>query len=291
MKTSTKIKTFLIVLFIVIFAVIAVRHFVGLHFKKKFSVRPAPGVIVTVVERSNFYRSLETFGTAIAQNSKTYRVKKDDIAGNLNIENRFVKKDEIIIALKNDENIIADFQGKVGTREIAQGVLGSSSLIITLDDLKKIVIDIKVPENYVSVLKKGLKVEISNSAFNKTFSGKIDSVSSRVDPSTRSILARVIVDNSKFEIIPGQLMTVKVIYDEIEQLGVPESSITIQGNTAFVYVVNGENVKKKNIKIGKRNFGKVSVLSGVAEGDLVVSEGISKVRDKGKVKIIKPKNN
>ena len=291
MKTSTKVKTFLIVFFIAIFAVIAARHFVGLHFKKKFSVRPAPGVIVTVVERSNFYKSLETFGTAIAQNSKTYRVKKDDITGNINIENRFVKKDEIIIALKNDENIIADFQGKVGTREIAQGVLGSSSLIITLDDLKKIVIDIKVPENYVSILKKGLKVEISNSAFNKTFNGQIESVSSRVDPSTRSILARVIVDNSKFEIIPGQLMTVKVIYDEIEQLGVPESSITIQGNTAFVYIVNGEKVEKKNIKIGKRNFGKVSVLSGVTEGDLVVSEGISKVRDKGKVKIIKSKNN
>ena len=291
MKTSTKAKTFLIVVFVAIFAVIAARHFVGLHFKKKFSVRPAPGVIVAVVERSNFYKSLETFGTAIAQNSKTYRVKKDDIVGNLNIENRFVQKDEIIIALKNDENIVADFQGKVGTREIAQGVLGSSSLIITLDDLKKIVIDIKVPENYVNVLKKGLKVQITNSAFNKNFNGKIESVSSRVDPSTRSILARVIVDNSKFEIIPGQLMTVKVIYDEVEQLGVPESSITIQGNTAFVYIVKDEKVEKKNIKIGKRNFGKVSVLSGIIEGDLVVSEGISKVRDKGKVKIIKSKNN
>ena len=291
MKTSTKVKAFLIVVFIVIFVVIAARHFIGLHFKKKFSVRPAPGVIVAVVEKSNFYKSLETFGTAIAQNSKTYRVKKDYIVGSINIENRFVQKDEIIITLKNDENIIADFQGKVGTREIAQGVLGSSSLIITLDDLKKIVIDIKVPENYVSVLKKGLKVEISNSAFNKTFNGQIESVSSRVDPSTRSILARVIVDNSKFEIIPGQLMTVKVIYDEVEQLGVPESSITIQGNTAFVYVVNGAIVEKKNIEIGKRNFGKVSVLSGVVEGDLVISEGISKVRDKVKVKIIKPKNN
>ncbi len=291
MKTSTKVKAFLIVVFIVIFVVIAARHFIGLHFKKKFSVRPAPGVIVAVVEKSNFYKSLETFGTAIAQNSKTYRVKKDDISGNLNIENRFVQKDEIIIALKNNENIIADFQGKVGTREIAQGVLGSSSLIITLDDLKKIIIDIKVPENYVGILKKGLKVEISNSAFNKNFNGKIESVSSRVDPSTRSILARVIVDNAKFEIIPGQLMNVKVIYDEMEQLGIPESSITVQGNTAFVYVVSGEKVEKKNIEIGKRNFGKVSVLSGVVEGDLVVSEGISKVRDKGKVKIIKSKNN
>ena len=122
-----------------------------MHFKKKFSARPAPGVIVSKVEKSLFYKSIETFGTAIAESSKVYRVQKDNIVGNLNIENRFVKKGEIIIALKDGKNIIADFEGKVGKREIAQGVLGSNSLIITLDDLKKIVIDIKIPENYVGI--------------------------------------------------------------------------------------------------------------------------------------------
>ena len=288
MKTSTKLKTFLIIIFITIFAVIAARHFIGLHFKKKFSVRPPPGVFVKTVEKSIFYKSIETFGTAIAQNSKTYRVSRDNIAGNLNIENRFVKKDEIIIALQSGENIIANFEGKLGKREIAQGVLGSNSLIITLDDLKKIVIDIKVPENYVGVLKPGLTAEITNSAFNKIFKGTVDSISSRIDPSTRSILARIIVDNSKFEIIPGQLMTVKVIYDETNQIGIPESSVTIQGDTAFVYIVNNNTAEKKNIKIGKRNFGKVSIVSGLNEGDIVISEGVSKVRNNVKIKIIKP---
>tara|TARA_B110000444_G_scaffold211761_1_gene207783 strand:- start:121 stop:993 length:873 start_codon:yes stop_codon:yes gene_type:complete len=289
MKTSTKLKTFIIIIFIAIFAVITARYFIGLHFKKKFSVRPAPGVIVKTVEKSTFYKSIETFGTAIAQNSKTYRVSKDNIVGNLNIDNRFVKKDEIIIALKSGDNIIADFEGKLGKREIAQGVLGSNSLIITLDDLKKIVIDIKVPENYVGVLRPALKVEVINSAFNKVFKGKVDSISSRIDPSTRSILARILVDNSDFEIIPGQLMTVKVIYNEINQIGVPESALTIQGNTAFVYIVNKGKAEKKNVEIGKRNFGKVSIISGVSEGDQVISEGVSKVRDKAKVKIIKQK--
>ena len=286
MNTSSKLKVFLIIFFIAIFAVIAARHFIGLHFKKKFSVRPAPGVIVTKVEKSLFYKSIETFGTAIAQKSKTYRVRKDDIVGNLKIDNRFVKKGEVIIALKDEKNIVADFEGKIGKREIAQGVLGSNSLIITLDDLKKIVIDIKVPENYVGILKPGLKAEIINSAFNKTFKGKIDSISSRIDPSTRSILARIIVDNSNFEIIPGQLMNVKVIYDEVNQIGVPESAVTIQGNTAFVYIVNAGTAEKKNIKLGKRNFGKVSVISGLEQGSTVISEGVSKVRNKSKVKII-----
>ena len=290
MKKSTKLKTFLIIIFIAIFAIIVARHFVGLHFKKKLSVRPAPGVIVEKVEKTMFYKSIETFGTAIAQNSKTYRVSKNNVVGNLNIENRFVKKDEIIVALQNGEKIIADFEGKLGKREIAQGVLGSNSLIITLDDLKKIVIDIKIPENYVGVLKSGLKTEITNSAFNKIFKGKVDSISSRIDPSTRSILARILVDNSDFEIIPGQLMTVKVIYNEINQIGVPESALTIQGDTAFVYIIDKDVAVKKNVEIGKRNFGKVSIVSGVSEGDLVISEGVSKVRNKVKVKIIKPKN-
>ena len=48
--------------------------------------------------------------------------------------------------------------------------------------------------------------------------------------------------------------------------------------------------KKKNIKIGKRNFGKVSIVSGLNEGDMVISEGVSKVRNKAKVKIVTPIN-
>ena len=290
MKQSNKIKTVVILILFIIFGIIAARHFVGLHFKKKFSVRPAPGVIISKVDETIFFKSIETFGTAIARNSKTYRVKENDIVGNFNIDERFVKKGDIIVALKDNQNIIAEFAGKLGKREIAQGVLGSDSLIITLDDIKNIFIDIKIPENYVGVIKKGLKAEISSSAFKRNFKGKIDSVSSRIDPSTRSILARVIVKNNKFQIIPGQLMTVKIIYDEEKELGVPESAVTIQGNTSFVYIVEDNIAKKRNIEIGKRNFGKVSVLSGLEKNEEVVIEGISKVRNNLKVKILKSKN-
>ena len=85
-------------------------------------------------------------------------------------------------------------------------------------------------------------------------------------------------------------MTVKVIYDEINQIGVPERAVTIQGNTAIVYTVKDDTAEKKDIKIGKRNFGKVSVISGINEGELVITEGVSKVRNNAKIKIINPKN-
>ena len=84
-------------------------------------------------------------------------------------------------------------------------------------------------------------------------------------------------------------MTVKIIYNETNEIGVPESAVTIQGNTAFVYTVNEGIAEKKDIKIGKRNFGKVSILAGLKEGEFVISEGVSKARNKVKVKIINPK--
>ena len=215
MKMAKKFKIILVLFIVIIFSVIAARYAIGLHFKQKFSKRPPPGVITTTVNEVIFYKSIETFGTVIALNSKNYRIKNDDIEGNFTREGKFVKKGDVIIELKSTEKIIADFSGKLGMREIAQGVLGSDSIIITLDDLQKVIIDIKVPENYVGVAKKRLGAEVFSSTLNKKFKGKIQSVSSRIsDPSTRSILARVIVDNNKYEIIPGQLMNVKIIYDE-----------------------------------------------------------------------------
>ena len=83
------------------------------------------------------------------------------------------------------------------------------------------------------------------------------------------------------------LLDIKIIYDIKEQLGIPENSILIQGDTAFVYKVLEDNtVNKVEIKIGKRNFGKVSIVEGLSLGDKIVTEGISKVRDKIKIKIL-----
>ena len=66
----------------------------------------------------------------------------------------------------------------------------------------------------------------------------------------------------------------------------PESAVTIQGKTAFIYVVENDVAIKRNVQIGKRNFGKVSILSGISKGENVISEGVSKVRDNLKVKIL-----
>ena len=286
MKTSKKITIFLIILAIVIASVIVARHFVGKHFQKKFSKYPPPGVIVEVVQSSNFFDSIETFGTALSKKNKNFRVKKSEILDEKILIGKVFNEGEVLLRTKN-EVIIAPFKGVLGKREIAQGVLGTESFILTLDDTSSIILNIKVPEIYLKILKPGLIAEVRSDAFDKIFYGKIDSVSSRVDPSTRSVLASIIVNNKDLELVPGMLLDIQIIYNETQEIGVPENSLLIQGDTAFAYKVLEDNtIEKIEVKIGKRNYGKVSILDGLSVGDKIVKEGISKVRDKIKIKII-----
>ena len=286
MKTSKKITIFLIILAIVIASVIVARHFVGKHFQKKFSKYPPPGVIVEVVQSSNFFDSIETFGTALSKKNKNFRVKKSEILDEKILIGKVFNEGEVLLRTKN-EVIIAPFKGVLGKREIAQGVLGTESFILTLDDTSSIILNIKVPEIYLKILKPGLVAEVRSDAFDKIFYGKIDSVSSRVDPSTRSVLASITVDNKNLELVPGMLLNIQIIYNETQEIGVPENSLLIQGDTAFAYKVLEDNtIEKIEVKIGKRNYGKVSILDGLSVGDKIVKEGISKVRDKIKIKII-----
>ena len=286
MKSSKKITIFLIILAIVIASVIVARHFVGKHFQKKFSKYPPPGVIVEVVQSSNFFDSIETFGTALSKKNKNFRVKKSEILDEKILIGKVFNEGEVLLRTKN-EVIIAPFKGVLGKREIAQGVLGTESFILTLDDTSSIILNIKVPEIYLKILKPGLVAEVRSDAFDKIFYGKIDSVSSRVDPSTRSVLASITVDNKNLELVPGMLLDIQIIYNETQEIGVPENSLLIQGDTAFAYKVLEDNtIEKIEVKIGKRNYGKVSILDGLSVGDKIVKEGISKVRDKIKIKII-----
>ena len=286
MKTSKKITIFLIILAIVIASVIVARHFVGKHFQKKFSKYPPPGVIVEVVQSSNFFDSIETFGTALSKKNKNFRVKKSEILDEKILIGKVFNEGEVLLRTKN-EIITAPFKGVLGKREIAQGVLGTESFILTLDDTSSIILNIKVPEIYLKILKPGLIAEVRSDAFDKKFNGKIDSVSSRVDPSTRSVLASITVNNKDLELVPGMLLDIQIIYNETQEIGVPENSLLIQGDTAFAYKVLEDNtIEKIEVKIGKRNYGKVSILDGLSVGDKIVKEGISKVRDKIKIKII-----
>ena len=186
---------------------------IGNHFKKKFSKRPPPGIIVTEVVEKEFSEKIETFGTAISKKSKTFKIKKDDLFENLKLKN-FVKKGEILVKLKSG-NIIAPFNGVLGYTGLTEDILVSNNIfIITLDDNSTIYSDIKIPENYSAFIKKGLPVEIKIASYkDKIFDGEVDFVSSRINADTRSLLSRIKIDNKNLELISGSLLEVGVKFD------------------------------------------------------------------------------
>ena len=163
-----------------------------------------------------------------------------------------------------------------------------NTIILTLDDSKKVLCDLKIPEVYASILKKDLELNAKFSAYkNKIYKGKIASVASRVDAQTRSILARAKINNEESEIIPGSLLEIEIFYNKKNSLSVPDTSIMYEGSKKFVYkIIENNIIKKIEIETGVRNLGNLEVLSGLNDGDKVIAEGLTKVRPGMKVKPI-----
>ncbi len=287
MKRSTKTISIILIFFLIIAAVIVGRTMIGNHFKKKFSKRPPPGIIVTKVVKKEFAEKIETFGTAISKKSETFKIKKDDLFEDLNLKD-FVKKGDVLIKLKSGD-IIAPFSGVLGYTGLTEDILVSNNIfIITLDDNSTIYSDIKIPENYSASIKKGLPVEVKLSSFkNKTFAGVIDFVSSRINADTRSILSRVKIENNNLELISGSLLEVSVKFNLRNSLSVPDTSVMIEGDKSYVYKINGEDIANKTEVItGIRGNKNIEIISGLTEGEIIVAEGLKKVRPKGKIKPI-----
>jgi membrane fusion protein (multidrug efflux system) len=287
MKRSTKVISIILIFFLIITIVIVGRTMIGNHFKKKFSKRPPPGIIVTEVIEKEFSEKIETFGTAISKKSETFKIKKEDLFEELKLKN-FVKKGDILIKLKSG-NIIAPFDGVLGYTGLTEDILISNNIfIITLDDNSTIYSDIKIPENYSASIKKGLPVEVKLSSFkDKIFLGEVDFVSSRINADTRSLLSRIKIDNTDLELISGSLLEVSVKFNLRNSLSVPDTSVMVEGDKSFIYKINEENIAiKTEVKTGLRINKNIEIISGLNKGDIVVAEGLKKVRPRGKIKPI-----
>lgn len=288
MNTSKKIIIAVSVITFLVVVIIAGRMILNNVIQKKINETKPTEVVALEVKKTEFYEKIETFGTAIANQSFSIRIKKTELISSLEFDkNLMVQKNQLIAQLKN-EKIIAPFSGRLGIREITPGILGGEdSIIATLDDIENIKLDIKVPESYSSILKRNLKIKATSESLNETFFGNLDVISSRVDPTTRSILVQAKIKNNNYKIIPGMLINIEIIFNEKESIGVPEESIIQQGTRTVVYkVIEDKTVSLTEVKTGIRNFGKVEILSGLTAGDKIVTEGVSKIRDKAQIKLI-----
>ena len=288
MKRSTVVTSIIIIFFLIITGVIVSRTIIGNHFKKKFSKRPPPGIIVKTVEERRFQNKIETFGTAVPLRVQSYNIEKYEIIEPIKF-NKKVKAGEVIVKLKN-RNIVAPFDGVIGKRNFSDDIkVTESSLVINLEDSSSLFVDVDIPEVYATFVSKDLGVDIKFSGNKeKSYEGVVDSLASRIDTNKRSLAARIKLKNPSLEILPGALLEVTIKYNERNSLGIPDTSVILEGNKVYIYKVDEKNITKRTeIEIGNRSQGYLEVKSGLNEGDIVVAEGLKKVRPFGKIKPIK----
>ena len=187
--------------------------------------------------------------------------------------------------------IKAPFNGVLGLREVSVGTLiQPGERITTLDDLDQIKVDFDVPSIFLATLKSGQSIQGHIDAFaEREFFGTVHTVNTQIDPITRTVKVRAIIPNEDHVLKPGLLMGITLFKNPREALLIREEALIKRGEKDYVFVIvqNGENMiaKQTEITIGARKVGIIEVLSGLKEGEQVVTHGIIKLRDGAPVRI------
>lgn len=193
-----------------------------------------------------------------------------------------------IQAMLDDRHVHAPFDGVVGLRRISPGATVSPGTVITtLDQLDRMKLDFTVPEVFIPQLAKGAAIAVKTAAFpDRIFKATVESVDTRVDPVTRSITVRSIIDNESLELLPGMLMTVTLRRNEREAVTIPERALVPLGKNQAVFRLKDDStVERVGVRIGARLPGFVEIIDGLKVGDQVVSDGVASLRDGAKVTV------
>ena len=223
--------------------------------------------------RSQYKRSRELFTTQALSQSQL-----DQLEATL-------KSNEARVAAAQskvqDTIIRAPFSGRVGFRRISVGGLVSPGTVIsTLDDTSVMKLDFTVPQAYMFALQPGLTIAAQIAGVpNRTFTGKVTTLDSRVDPVTRSIVVRAELPNATGILKPGMFMTAKITAAATQALLIPEGAIVPEQGKSFVFVVKDGIASRREVIIGRRKPGQVQVRQGLTRGERVIVEGTQKVRD------------
>lgn len=223
--------------------------------------------------RSQFKRSQELFQTKALSEAQLDQLEATMLANQAKVA---AARSRV-----NDRLIAAPFNGRVGLRNVSLGGLVSpGGVITTLDDLSIVKLDFAVPELFLSSLKPGLTVEAQSNAYpNTTFKGRVDSVDTRLDPTTRAVVVRALVDNRDGRLRPGMFMTLRLVRSEGKALMLPETAIVPEDSRHFVFIVADGKAQQREVTIGRRRPGEVEILKGVTDKDVVVIDGTLNVHN------------
>jgi membrane fusion protein, multidrug efflux system len=188
--------------------------------------------------------------------------------------------------------IRAPFAGRLGIRQVDLGeYLAAGSTIVTLQSLDPIFVDFYLPQQALDQIRVGQAVEASVDTYpNRKFPGTITAVNPKVDSSTRNVQVRATLGNPDHSLLPGMFASVSIDIGAPQRfVTLPQTAITYNPYGSTVYVIDdkGKDANGQPRLIARQTFvttgatrgDQMAVVSGVKDGEIVVSAGQNKLRN------------
>jgi membrane fusion protein (multidrug efflux system) len=186
-----------------------------------------------------------------------------------------------------DLKIKAPFSGVIGARRISPGqVITKETVIATLSDYDPVKVEGNVPERYLALAREGAKFQLSIAAFpNEKFDGEVYFVAPQLDPINRTALIKARVPNPDLRLKPGMFASADLALRVKEDaIVIPEAALMPQGERFAVIAVDTDmTAQMRPVTPGVRSAGRVEIMDGLKEGEMIVVEGWQKTRPGGKV--------
>ncbi len=205
-------------------------------------------------------------------------------------------------AVLDQKAIDASFDGVVGVPRVVVGqYVTVGTVVVTLQDVDRILVDFTVPEQSAALLQKGQKVRFGVTADAMDFTGTLTGFDPKVNPQTRLVSAQASIDQPGGKILPGQFVRVRVqLPEETNVVSLPDTAVIPSLYGDYVFKVVSEPppegsaegtpatqvVHQAFVKVGRRTGDRVEIAEGLAAGDQVVVSGQNRIQNGAAVQIV-----
>ena len=190
-------------------------------------------------------------------------------------------------ALVEKKVLRAPFDGRLGITTVNPGqYLNTGDKVVTLQQLDPVYVDFRLPQEDLAQVRPGLEVRVTLDAFpGESFSGKINAVDPLVDSGSRNFQAEATVPNPAHKVLPGMFVRVTVLAGSKQHyLTLPQTAITFNPYGSTVFLVQKDAQGKRSaqqtfVTTGATRGDQIAVLTGIKEGDEVVTSGQLKLKN------------
>lgn len=191
--------------------------------------------------------------------------------------------------LKENTVLRSPINGVVTARNYDDGNVFAQLPILTVQQLNPLKAIVNVSETYFPVLKKGMPVDVEADIYKgEHFDGKITLVYPTIDAVSHTVGVEVAINNRDGKLAPGMYSNVTMNYGSAEQVVIPDIAVVKQAgsNDRYVFIAEDGKVRYSKVLLGQRIGENVVILSGVSNGDMVVTAGQTRLIDGSQVEVV-----